>query len=401
MSAFAKLFLREWRYVRKRPRILVLMVLIPLLVTVICGSSYAKGYFSDLKMGVVDYSYSQQTRQVVEAFRQSPYFDIVGYYENEDQIAEAMRDGEIVGCLIFPADFTKKIQLGQQAEVLLGSSAVNMGYGSTINLKGSEVLGTVSTEMAVKSLVAKGETIDDAMAAMNPVAFYTRQWYNPTNNFSYFLTFGFVIATVQQVLVYFAAISLVREKESGHLEELRSITKSTTLPVLVKCLVYYLISLVAWLLCSLIISKVYAIPMKGSWVVWLVYSSLFLLSVIAMGQFFSSIMPNPVLATSLSLVFTSPSLVLSGYTWPTIALPAFYQKLAQVFPLTHFVLGYRNVALMGCGFDAIRRDMMVLCGIILVCLVLSCVFWHLRLEQMEKKAQPMAAESEENVPVQA
>lgn len=401
MSAFAKLFLREWRYVRKRPRILVLMVLIPLLVTVVCGSSYAKGYFSDLKMGVVDYSYSQQTRQVVEAFRQSPYFDIVGYYENEDQIAEAMRDGEIVGCLIFPADFTKKIQLGQQAEVLLGSSAVNMGYGSTINLKGSEVLGTVSTEMAVKSLVAKGETIDDAMAAMNPVAFYTRQWYNPTNNFSYFLTFGFVIATVQQVLVYFAAISLVREKESGHLEELRSITKSTTLPVLVKCLVYYLISLAAWFLCSMIISQVYAIPMKGSWVVWLAYSSLFLLSVIAMGQFFSSIMPNPVLATSLSLVFTSPSLVLSGYTWPTIALPAFYQKLAQVFPLTHFVLGYRNVALMGCGFDAIRGDMVVLCGIIVVCLVLSCIFWHLRLERMEKKAQPMTAEPEENAPVQA
>ena len=70
------------------------------------------------------------------AFRQSPYFDVVGYYNDEDEIAEAMRDGEIVGCLIFPADFTRKMQLGQQAEVLLGSSAVNMGYGSTINLKG-------------------------------------------------------------------------------------------------------------------------------------------------------------------------------------------------------------------------------------------------------------------------
>lgn len=101
------------------------------------------------------------------------------------------------------ADFTRKMQLGQQAEVLLGSSAVNMGYGSTINLKGSEVLGTVSTQIAVKSLVAKGETVDDALATMNPVSFYTRQWYNPTNNFSYFLVYGFVAATVQQVLILF------------------------------------------------------------------------------------------------------------------------------------------------------------------------------------------------------
>ena len=401
MRAFAKLFLREWRYLLKRPRTLVLMILLPIFVTCLCGSSYAKGYFSDLKMGVVDYSYSQQTREIVEAFRQSPYFDIVGYYADEEEIAEAMRDGEIVGCLIFPADFTRKLQLGQQAEVLLGSNAVNMGYGSTINLKGSEVLGTISTEMAVKSLVAKGDTVDDALAAMNPVGFYTRQWYNPTNNFSYFLTFGFVVATVQQVLIYFAAISLVREKESGHLGELQEITKSAALQVLVKCLVYFIISLTAWALCSLILRQVYAIPMKGSWLVWLAYSSLFLLSIIALGQFFSSVLPNPVLATSLSLVFTSPSLVLSGYTWPTIALPAFYQKLAQVFPLTHFVVGYRNVALTGCGFEAVQGDMMVLCGISGVCLLLSCVIWHLRLARIEKKAQLIAEHLEENAPVQA
>lgn len=394
MRAAARLFLREWRYLLKRPRSLVLMILIPIFVTCICGSSYAKGYFSDLKMGVVDASYSQQTRAVVEAFRQSPYFDIVGYYADEEAVAEAMRNGEIVGCLIFPADFTKKIQLGQQAEVLLGSNAVNMGYGSTINLKGSEILGTVSTELAVKSLVATGDTVEDALAAMNPVGFYTRQWYNPTNNFSYFLTFGFVAATVQQVLVYFAAISLVREKESGHLGELRSITRSTTLPVLVKTVVYLMISLAAWGICSLLIREVYDIPMKSSLTVWFCYSALFLLAIVAMGQLFSSFMPNPVLATSLSLVFTSPSLVLSGYTWPTIALPELYQKLSQVFPLTHFAIGYRNVALTGCGFAGIREEMMILGVCSVSCLVLSCIIWHLRLNRIEKKQAPMQLEEE-------
>ena len=326
---------------------------------------------------------------------------MVGYYNDEDEIAEAMRDGEIVGCLIFPADFTRKMQLGQQAEVLLGSSAVNMGYGSTINLKGSEVLGTVSTQIAVKSLVAKGETVDDALATMNPVSFYTRQWYNPTNNFSYFLVYGFVAATVQQVLIYFAAISLVREKESGHLDEMQSISKSAPLQVLVKCLVYFLISLAAWAICSAIIRWGYAIPMRGSLLLWFVYSSLFLLSIVALGQFFSAVMPNPIVATSISLVFTSPSLVLSGYTWPTMALPAFYQKIGQVFPLTHFVIGYRNVALMGCGFSAVKKEQLLLGGIIVVCLTLSCVIWQLRLNRIEKKKQGTVAEKEEPVSLQA
>ena len=88
MKNAVKLFLREWKYLLKRPRSLVLMVLVPIFVTCICGSGYGKGYFSDLKMGVVDYSYTKQTREVVEAFRQSPYFDVVGYYSDEDEIAE-------------------------------------------------------------------------------------------------------------------------------------------------------------------------------------------------------------------------------------------------------------------------------------------------------------------------
>lgn len=140
MKNAVKLFLREWKYLLKRPRSLVLMVLVPIFVTCICGSGYGKGYFSDLKMGVVDYSYTKQTREVVEAFRQSPYFDVVGYYNDEDEIAEAMRDGEIVG-VSSSLRFHKKNAVGSAGEVLLGSSAVNMGYGSTINLKGSEDSG--------------------------------------------------------------------------------------------------------------------------------------------------------------------------------------------------------------------------------------------------------------------
>ena len=388
-----RLFFREWFYLLKRPRTLIIMILIPIFVTCICGMSFSAGSFSHLKMGVVDYSYTAKTREVVEAFQQSSYFDVVGYYENEEQIEKAMKDGEIVGCIIFPGDFTTNLQQGRQAEVLLGSSAVNMGYGSTINLRGAEILGTLSTQTAVKSLVAKGYTVDDGLAKMNPVGFYIRQWYNPTNNFGYFLTFGFVIATVQQVLIYFAAISLAREKESGKLGEIKKV--NPIFQVVIKALVYYIISMGTWAVCCWLMVNKYGIPMKGSFDVWFGYSSLFFLSVIAMGQLFSAIMPNPVFATSFSLVFTSPSLVLSGFTWPTMAFTSFYQKLAQVFPLTHFVIGYRNVAFMGSGFDAVHDEMMILGYISGGCLILSCVIWLIKVKRIEKKEQALRISEEE------
>ena len=84
-----------------------------------------------------------------------------------------------------------------------------------------------------------------------------------------------------------------------------------------------------------------------------------------------------------------------------MALPASYQKIGQVFPLTHFVIGYRNVALMGCGFSAVKKELLLLGGIIVVCLTLSCVIWQLRLNRIEKKKQGTVAEKEEPVSLQA
>ncbi len=394
MISAIRLFFREWLYLLKRPRTLIIMIFIPIFVTCLCGSCYEKGYFSDLKMGVVDYSYSAKTREVVEAFCQSPYFDIVGYYENEEQLESAMKNGEIVGCLIFPEDFTVNLQQGRQAQVLLGSNAVNMSYGSTINARGAEVLGTVSAQIAVKSLVAKGATVDDALGKMNPVGFYTRQWYNPTNNFGYFLSFGFIIATLQQVLIYFAAISLVREKESGNLGELRNV--NPILQVFVKAVVYYIIAMGTWAACTWIMVNKYGIPMKANRGVWFAYSSLFILTIITMGQFFSSILPNPVFATSFPLALTSPSLALSGYTWPAMALTGFYQKLSQVFPLTHFALGYRDMSLMGTGFEAVQHEMIVLGCISGVCFILSCLIWYIRVKHILRKEQKLAISVEKD-----
>jgi ABC-2 type transport system permease protein len=113
-----------------------------------------------------------------------------------------------------------------------------------------------------------------------------------------------------------------------------------------------------------------------------------------MGQLFSAVMPNPVFATSFSLVFTSPSLVLSGFTWPTMSFTSFYQKLAQVFPLTHFVIGYRDVAFMGCGFEAIHDEMIILGCISGGCLVLSCLVWFIKVKHFEKKQQAIPEETE-------
>lgn len=384
MKTFLKAFFRECWYLLKHPRSLVLLIAVPILVTCLCGSAYEKGYFSDLKLGIVDYSYSKQTREIAEAFRQSSYFDVVGYYADEAEIEQAMRDGEIVGSLIFPADFTRNLQAGRQAEVLLGSNASNMGYGSTINIKGSEILGTISTQIAVKSLVAGGETTQDALATMNPVGFYTRQWYNPTNHFGFCLSFGFIAATVQQVLIFLAAASFAREKEQEGFAELQKMGGSAAAQVIAKCSVYFLIALGTWFACSLLLRWVYMVPMKGEWQVWLAYSAAFLLSITALGQLFSVLAPNVLLATSLALAISSPSLVLSGYTFPTVALPPFYQKLAQIFPMTHFSIGYRNMALTGCGFEAVGREVMILTLIGVVALVLTMLLWWRKRKKLSK-----------------
>ncbi len=383
LESFNKIFMRECRYIKANPRTLVLFFIVPIITTLIIGFTFSNQTFDHLRLGIVDYSHSSASRELINGFDQSSIFDVRGYYPTENAIKEAFIKGELDGVLVIPPQFARKLKRSEGAEVLIGANASNLGIGATMMVKGSEIISTVSTQIAVKNLVAGGDTVDKALGQVMPISFSIRPWYNPTSNISHFLIIGLIVVAVYQVLFYFTAASIIREKTDDTWAEVFELERSAFCTVVAKICPYIILAMLSWTACYMIGIYGFATPMLGSWWVWFVFSFIFIVCVASVGAFVSAFAPTIVWATSVSITLTAPALLMGGYMWPKIAMTGFYKIFGLVFPLTYFATSVRNIALVGCGFDSLRQNMMIMAAITLVALVLATLIYWLKSKRIK------------------
>jgi len=390
--------LRELSYIFKNPRIVIILLVVPFLLTTICGFVYSEGALKNLRLGIIDKSQCAASRELIEAFHKSDVFAITNYYDSEEDIAGAFSRDEIDGVLIIPKDYGRLLLRGEQANVLLGANGANMAISSTVQTRGAEIIATASAETAVKMLVAKGETIEQATNDVLPVAQAIRPWYNPTINFSHFLLLVYSIGFFQQALIYFTALAINREKSEDGSRSHAVIQAGNTATVAGKLAAYTVTGLISWAAVFGACVFLFHLPMQGSWLVLSVLSVAFTAALSACGFLFSTFLSKPVIAVSLGLIITYPSLLFSGFTWPQIAMPPFFKVLAHVFPYTYFALPVRNIALAGAGLMEIKTDLLVLASICIVAFILTNLILHQQIKKSIKITNSTTAKerTEEN-----
>lgn len=397
LTSFKVILKRECRYIKTHPRVFIIFFLVPVLTACLIGAVFSNQVFNHLRLGIVDNSCSSSSRELINAFNQSDIFFVSGYYPAEEEITEAFRHNEIDGVLIIPKDYAYKIKRGEGAQVLIGANSSNLGIGATLMVRGSEIISTVSTTIAVKKVVAYGSTVEQAVGEVMPLEFSIRPWYNPTGNISHFLIIGLTVVAVYQALFYFTAAALVREKADGTWRELLRYGNYPAAVVAAKILPYSCMAMVSWFCCYQISHVLFQTPMVGSWTVWFIFSLVFILCVASVGVFVSSFSPNITWATSVSISLTAPALLMGGYMWPQIAMPAFYKIFCLIFPLTYFAVPMRNVALMGTGFAGLTHNIIIMLCISIATQTLAACIFYLKAKggkRLEGVSETVGAENE-------
>lgn len=368
---------REFDYIFSKRRILVILCLIPILFTLLFGSIYSEKTIKNLKLGVINYSDSQVSRSLINSLGKSEHFLIKDSLKSEAQIEEQILRGQIDGVVIIPEDFTEKIKKGQETAVMVGANGSNMSVSSTILTKAAEVIGSFSTGVSIKRYESQGFSEGQAFGKALPVNFSIRNWYNPGVNYSDFLLPGYVAAILQQVLMYFAAISITEERKNSTINDLAEMKVSGTRVILGKMIPYILLGLTSWVISLIIMFTVFETPMRGSWLTMLVLSTVFLTFISSLALFISMLARRSLDATQYAMVIALPSFLLSGYTWPLGAMTGLFKAIAHVFPITYFVVNVRNIILMGTGLQQMLPHILLMLGLSLVFIFLSKKRWDL------------------------
>ena len=181
-----------------------------------------------------------------------------------------------------------------------------------------------------------------------PLRVEPRIWYNPELRSTLFLVPGLIAYIAMITAVASTALSIVREKESGTLGQVRMAPIGTFPFVIGKTVPYFFISLGSAALIILASMVLFGLPMRGSWLSLLLALSLFLIGALATGLLISTVADSQQVAFQLALLISLlPTLILSGFIFPISSMPQALQVITHVVPARYFLIALRGIVLKG------------------------------------------------------
>lgn len=338
------------------PVMLGLIVYLHTVEVLICA--YALSFdVRHLPTVLADLDHSAASRQLADRFQSSGYFDIDYRATREREIADLLDRGKAVAALVIPPDFSRDVARGTEVSVQL------LLDGSNAN--------TASVAQGYAQRIVQSYALDRLRATAQgpptrPVEHRPRIWYNSELRYLYFMVLSMIAQAAMMVGVITTAASIVREKESGTMEQMLVTPVRPAELIVAKMVPTLVVGLLA-LVPSLIIAAALGVPLRGSLVLFFLLSAAFLASSMGIGIFVATFADTLQQALLMSFFALFPVLFLSGTLVPVESMPVWLQYVAQLSPLTHYMDALLGIFLKGVGLEVLWPRA---AGIVLIAAVL-------------------------------
>ena len=234
-----------------------------------------------------------------------------------------------------------------------------MGYATTI----------VRSESARYLPVAPPGSSSAPLVSVEP-----RVWYNPALRSTLFLVPGLIAYIAMITAVVSTALSIVREKERGTMEQVRMAPLDAASFVAGKTIPYFVVSLVSAFGIIAVAMVLFGMPMRGSWLLLLLAMSLFLVGALGLGLLISSVADTQQVAFQAALLISFlPTLMLSGFIFPIASMPRFLQIVTYAVPARYFLIALRGIVLKGAGAQAFSSELLALTAFAAVVMTLASI----------------------------
>ena len=323
-----------------------------------------------IDMYVVDKDLSSLSHKLITKFDFSPFYNISGVSFSIDEANEAIEKNKADFILHIPYGFERNLIRDNSTKLQLLIDGINGMAASLINAYSTTVIADFNRNIIVDL------TQMPAIKDMNPIAVETAYWYNPELNYKIYMLPGILVILVTIISMFLAAMNIVREKEIGTIEQI-NVTPIRKHEFIIGKLVPFLIIALFELAFGLTIGKYFFhIPIVGS--LWLLFgfAIVYLLAVLGIGLFISTISSTQQQVMFISYFFMLVFILMSGIFTPTESMPMWAQKVNIINPFYYFMRVIRMILLKGSGFWDISREFFSL--LIYAIIMLSLAVWKYR-----------------------
>jgi ABC-2 type transport system permease protein len=337
---------KEFRQIMRDARSMIIIFFFPIFMLILFG--YAVNFdVNHIKLGVYDQDMTQLSRDYIQSLKSSGYFDIVTYINNQKEVNNLLDTKEVQCVVVLPYDLSEKFYSNENVRIQYLIDGVDGNTATVIMNYVTAATRDLSSKYTAEALARSG------ISSYQPLDIKPRFWFNPDLNTSEFLIPGLVGSILITLSVVLTAISIVREKELGTIEQINASPVSAMELLLGKIVPYTILSLVIAALIIVFGHIIFNVQVKGN--IFLLFTAvlLYLFASLNLGIFVSTIAESQQVAFQMGIVISQlPSNLLSGFIFPIESMPKFVQILTNITPAKFFLIILRSILIKGVGLSA-------------------------------------------------
>jgi len=359
------IFKKEFRQIRRDRRALGILVFLPAFMLVMVG--YALDFdVKHLSVAVFDEDRSALSREFIERITQSEYLDLVYSVGTRKEIDPLLESGDAAVAFAIPGGFSDDLLAGRATEIQVLIDGANSNTGAIAQGYVSLATRDFSTRLMIRWLEKRGRSLEI------PIQLEPQLWYNPELKSAKYLVPGLFGLILMIVTVVSTSLSIVREKELGTMEQLKTSPLWSNEIILGKTIPYLLISIVAATIIMVFGWILFDVTIEGSIPLLYLAIVVFLLGGLGQGMLISNVAQSQQVAFLMS-VFSSllPSFLLSGFIFPINSMPVALQVISNVIPVKFFLVIVRSIILKGTGIEAVWEQFVYMAIFALVTIGIS------------------------------
>jgi ABC-2 type transport system permease protein len=317
---------------------------------------------SNVPIGVLNQDWGIASEQLIGRFERASAFSEIRRYASPADVKAAIDRQEVMIVVHIGQDFSRKLAAGEPATVQLLLDGRRSNSAQIVN----GYVGTIVRQFS--------EDFREGRAA--PSEIVDRSWYNPNREYRTAMVPTLIGILSMTMVLMIVGMSVARERELGTFEQLLVSPLQPLEIVIGKAVPGLIVGLAQGAVIALIVIGVFGIPMAGSPLALFAGLLVFLLAVIGVALFISSLVANQQQAMMGIMVFMMPSMLLSGFASPVQNMPVWLQPVAMINPLTHFMVIMRGVFLRDMPFWLVAQRIwpMALIGVVTI----SAAAWLFR-----------------------
>jgi ABC-2 type transport system permease protein len=347
MKTIQYIIIKEFKQIFRNKGMLPIIFIMPIIQLVILSNA-ATFEVKNIKFSYIDNDKTSFSREFIEKFEASSYFNVVANFPSSNLANEAMLKGKVDVIVEIPHYFERDLLKDKNTNISVTINAIDGAAAGVENVYINQIVQQFNKNAKVSLLQPSGlKNIPKNIISIPSF------WYNKTLNYKTFMVPGILVLLVTMITLFLSGMNIVREKEIGTLEQINVTPIKKYQFIIGKLFPFWVLGMVL-LTVGLIISKIlFQVPMVGSTLLMYGYTSIYILVILGIGLFISNFTDTQQQAMFIAWFFVVIFILMSGLFTPIESMPEWAQILTEFNPIKFYVEVMRMVMLKGAEFTDI------------------------------------------------